>query len=649
MKSAGKRKRRKNWNSEERKKHLLRRLQKAWDHRHHLLRSADGMEILRAIQTSVALSSIGIRVMWEYRNQQKHDLLGEYLETFCHYHIQDIAQACRQSEKYIAHCHKCHASNVDTEMPDAYIDLFVPTRSWVFSRQWRSEENAERENDADWSVFQSDTDTEVGLPRQQQACTKKTEPEPGEVEKKLDVDSCPQQPQVDSKLVKPQGAPRSPRNIFGNRVCKMDVDTREPIFEEDKAEDMGALRREVEAQDMASISPPLNALTLSPRQGSTEEGSKAETTHQQIPLTPAESVVHDKTAALAEAIKTMKEARPQDPSVVGYGFVGGFDVNTSAIGRVHTSEVVDDDASTQAGSVRSAKTDIRKGKTLQQADDDVSTEAGSVRTLKTFSGAGSSSASAQRSMTSRHESLTAMTDIVEGSEPDPDVANLEDVEFDENFALNNAEDKLSRLFDGSAGERLGAKLDTEFDSVATSQPWKRNDYKHLFGEVHEGDQLDPSRKRFKWTNRIIHEDDDTGHSLSQVYLIAFRQAAAATKLFGAFDMDCVPKDPRKVPTLADIQRAYGHRMPAYDNVLQRYLPSKVCVKDGKKCPYMVWYHLKTCAGMGAVFWDGSGGMKTFHKSTPLTPMLASWQIQDEKVGLWSEGEIAPMDVYEDPR
>ena len=90
-------------------------------------------------------------------------------------------------------------------------------------------------------------------------------------------------------------------------------------------------------------------------------------------------------------------------------------------------------------------------------------------------------------------------------------------------------------------------------------------------------------------------------------------------------------------------------MPAYDNVLQRYLPNKVFVKDGKKCPYMVRYHLNTVAGMGAVFWNGSGGMKTFHKSTPLTPMLASWQIQDEKVGLWSEGEIAPMDVYEDPR
>ena len=150
MKSAGKRKRGRNWNSDQRKQHLLRRLQKALNHRNYLLNTADGMEILRAIQTSVALSSIGIRVMWEYRNQQKHDLLGEYLETFCHYDTQDDRQACRQSEKYIAHCHKCHAKNVDTEMPDAYIDLFVPTRSWVFSPHWRSEENAERENDVDW-------------------------------------------------------------------------------------------------------------------------------------------------------------------------------------------------------------------------------------------------------------------------------------------------------------------------------------------------------------------------------------------------------------------------------------------------------------------------------------------------------------------
>ena len=44
------------------------------------------------------------------------------------------------------------------------------------------------------------------------------------------------------------------------------------------------------------------------------------------------------------------------------------------------------------------------------------------------------------------------------------------------------------------------------------------------------------------------------------------------------------------------------------------------------------------------------GAKTFHKRETQTPLLARWQIQDEQVVVWREGEqvLAPMDVYEDP-
>ena len=89
-------------------------------------------------------------------------------------------------------------------------------------------------------------------------------------------------------------------------------------------------------------------------------------------------------------------------------------------------------------------------------------------------------------------------------------------------------------------------------------------------------------------------------------------------------------------------------MPAYDSVFSIYLPSRVCISDGKKCPCMKWYPLSTCAGLGAVFWDGSGGQKTFRASKPQTPVLAKWEIVDEHIA-GSEGEIARMDVYEDPR
>ena len=185
--------------------------------------------------------------------------------------------------------------------------------------------------------------------------------------------------------------------------------------------------------------------------------------------------------------------------------------------------------------------------------------------------------------------------------------------------------------------------------MARNQPWKLDEYKHLFGDVYENGQLDGYKTRFKWTSNIIWRDDDTGHSLTSRYLVAFRQAATATKFFGPFYMDCIPTDPMKVPTLKEIQRGYGSLMPAYDTVLQHYLPSRVCVKDGKKCPYLKWYPLCNCAGMGAVFWDGSGGPKTFHKSKPLTPLLARWQILDEQLSLGVRGRLHPWTCTRTPR
>ena len=81
--------------------------------------------------------------------------------------------------------------------------------------------------------------SEVALGKQQ-VCKQQTEPEQAQVEKKFDVDSRPQQQQVDSKKVAPQRAYTGPMSVFTHKVCKVDVDSGGPIFEQVAAEESKA-------------------------------------------------------------------------------------------------------------------------------------------------------------------------------------------------------------------------------------------------------------------------------------------------------------------------------------------------------------------------------------------------------------------------
>ena len=579
----GKQKRRKNWNSEERKQHLLRRLQRALDYRQVLLHSDEGFDVLRAVQTTLAISAIGTRLMWEYRNEEKHSVLGEYLACFHSYHLQTEAQRVRQTVKYIDFCVRKQNNKVETEMPNADIDLFQPTRSWFPGKRCEWTDNGE--GDIDWQDCaeeqdHDDMDTDPSeatrnidpwsfLPKQQQVCTEKTELAQARVEK-----------------------------VFVGKVCKMDVASGQAIFDEGEAEE-GAL---------------------------VKGDSKAQTPCEKSTFASREPMVLDN--------RFHASCEKNDG-----GSNGGFDVNTSAIGSGWGGEVpASDDPKTR---------EALKfwNKTLEQVDDDVSTDAGSVRTMKTISGAGSSSTSARTTQTIM--SSDRVSAVIEGSESEPDVGNLEDVDYDDKAAEGDAECRC-RFFDDArnrTGEVLGAKFETAYDQIAMDKPWQHPDYLHLFAR----DKNDPSRFRFKWTDKIIYEDGDDGHSKTELFKNGFRMAAVATEFFGAFDMDRVPKNPRQVPTLEQMQSGYGKLLPAYDNVLQRYLPSKVCIKDGKKCPHMTWYPLQHCGGLGAVFWDGTKGPIIFHETQTQTPLVAKWQMQDEDV-VWREGEhvLAPMDVYEDP-
>ena len=526
-----KNKRARNWCSNARKDRMTRRLQNALLYKQHLLNSKEGMTTLRKLQTSFALSSMGVRMMWEYRNERKWPVIAEYLATFAHYDLQDDAQQRDQNNKYIDFCCKKRTRGVETEMPHGDgLDLSQPNSQWFSNRPCFSVDF--EEDDVDWG---------------------------------------------------------------DNDMTRQGADLGEGDSEQgDETEKFWRGQRDAEQEDLDDVDPEV---------GREKDG----------------------------------------------GSVGGFDVNTSTVGRGQTQEVVDDDANTDAGSVGSMKTIIRKGKTLEQADDDVSTDAGSVRTMKTFSRAGSTSTSAQPSMPSGYMSLNTMTCVVEGSESGADIADLQDI--NEGCEADIVDDQdlnfLERAKD-SKGKCFGAKFAEEWDSVATKEPWKLGKWNHLFGDVVENGLRDEHKVRFTWTKKTIWIDNDDGHSKSSDYKIGFRCAATATNLFGPFDLDAIPQDATTVPTLQDMTPGYGSLMPAYDSVFSIYLPSRVCISDGKKCPCMKWYPLSTCAGLGAVFWDGSGGQKTFRASKPQTPVLAKWEIVDEHIA-GSEGEIARMDVYEDPR
>ena len=237
---------------------MTRRLENALLYRQHLLNTKEGMTTLRHLQTSLALSSIGVRMMWEYRNEKKWAIIAEYLATFRDYDIQTDAQQSEQNKKYIEFCIKKRTMAVQTELPaDDGLDLLQPTSRWFSTRPCISP--GFDEDDVDWGDndmtrqgadfveghaaledLDMDMDPSEEPLGEQQVCKQKTKPEQAQVEKKFDVDSRPQQQQVDSKKVAPQRAYTGPMSVFTHKVCKMDVDSGGPIFEQVAAEESKA-------------------------------------------------------------------------------------------------------------------------------------------------------------------------------------------------------------------------------------------------------------------------------------------------------------------------------------------------------------------------------------------------------------------------
>ena len=128
---------------------MTRRLENALLYRHVLLNSTEGMTTLRHLQRSLATTSIGTRMMWEYRNEQQWPVIAEYLATVRDYDIQTDAQQSEQNKRYIEFCIKKRTMAVKTEMPDDDgLDLSQPNSRWFSNRPCISP--GFDEDDVDW-------------------------------------------------------------------------------------------------------------------------------------------------------------------------------------------------------------------------------------------------------------------------------------------------------------------------------------------------------------------------------------------------------------------------------------------------------------------------------------------------------------------
>ena len=165
------------------------------------------------------------------------------------------------------------------------------------------------------------------------------------------------------------------------------------------------------------------------------------------------------------------------------------------------------------------------------------------------------------------------------------------------------------------------------DLLKQGRIWEHPVYKCLFKEVPErpGHLLCLPTRKFVWTE----SDGSKGtHDGSQEYHAQMKIMMLAVDMFGPFNMKAIPDDPYKVPSLAEMQKGYGERIPAYDIVAQ-YLPLRVHVTNGRKGTVTWVWHCQVVMGMAAVFWDGNGGPSHFRGGVPQGPLLAKWEARSE--------------------
>ena len=174
--------------------------------------------------------------------------------------------------------------------------------------------------------------------------------------------------------------------------------------------------------------------------------------------------------------------------------------------------------------------------------------------------------------------------------------------------------------------------------------WLNPKYKCLFKEV----PGEPGQLLCLPTLKKVWEESDGrngGHDATGMFLAKMKQHMLAVDIFGRFDMTAVPKDPNRVPTLEEIQKGYGERVPAYDRV-SSYLPVNVRLTNGKAQSWVTFWPCPCVMAMGVVFWDGTGGVGHFRQKTPQGPLEANWAKRSADDGHLC---VRVPCVYEDPK
>ena len=222
---------------------------------------------------------------------------------------------------------------------------------------------------------------------------------------------------------------------------------------------------------------------------------------------------------------------------------------------------------------------------------------------------------------------TAPSECGDVGSDDPDVADLQDI--DHILELLNSPSPFS----ATMGDR------SQWDALQFQQIWKWPELAHLFRPGN-------GYVTMKRTGKQIHADaqrGDNSHIHSREFLEAVRDGCAATKLFGRFDEDRVPKLPFPLPTLEDIRAAYGSSLPAYMAVAPA-IPGLTALVNGKKGYCVKHWLMDKFYGLGMVFWDGQRGPKAFRSARPHTQVRATWEYTSD----FDSGCITNIDVYEDP-
>ena len=74
-------KRKTKWSSGSRQEHLCNRLQKAIERKATLLHEEE-LVTLRSLHQSLDMTGIGVRLLWEHRNENKWEIVGRFLACF---------------------------------------------------------------------------------------------------------------------------------------------------------------------------------------------------------------------------------------------------------------------------------------------------------------------------------------------------------------------------------------------------------------------------------------------------------------------------------------------------------------------------------------------------------------------------------------